>query len=203
MPRHPAAVHIDVEPLTPERWDDFAALCRRMGGNRGCWCMWWREAKGEPRTAPRRLAAQQLLGEARFPGLIAYAGKEREPVGWCALDRRDAFPRLNTTRDTAPEPAGATSGGAEPWVLPCFFVLEEWRHRGVSRALLAAALDEIARRGGTVVEAVPVDPATSNKSASASYTGTLPFFLAAGFTEVARPTPKGRVLVRRVLRADR
>jgi GNAT superfamily N-acetyltransferase len=189
---------IVVHPLTPSRWDDFAALCRRMGGNRGCWCMWWRENKGEPRTETRRAEARTLLAEGRFPGLLAYAGEEREPVGWCAFDRRSALPRLNTTRDTAP----ASTEHEDPWVLPCFFVPQEWRHRGVTRTLLASALEEIARRGGTVVEAVPVDPAVSGRSASASYTGTLPMFLDAGFREVARPTPKGRVLVRRMLRDD-
>ncbi|WP_105971196.1 GNAT family N-acetyltransferase [Streptomyces geranii] len=193
MPDAAARTPIHVERLTPDRWDDFAALCRRMGGNRGCWCVWWREVKGEPRTGPRRAEAQGLLAAGRFPGLLAYVGQE--PVGWCALDRRDAYPRLDTTRDTAPAP----DSGADTWVLPCFFVPEEWRHRGVQRALLAAALDEVARRGASAVEAVPVDPATKNRTASASYTGTLPFFLAAGFTEVARPTPKGRVLVRRLL----
>ncbi|MFI1394319.1 GNAT family N-acetyltransferase [Streptomyces sp. NPDC020681] len=191
---------IDIAPLTQGRWDDFATLCRRMGGNRGCWCFWWRESKNEPRIRPRRVEAQALLAEDRFPGLLAYVGDE--PVGWCALDRRSSFPRLNTTRDTASAPQGATGrtpADDDPWVLPCFFVLEEWRHRGVTRALLAASLDEISRRGGRVVEAVPVDPATTRRSPSGSYTGTLPLFLAAGFEEVARPTPTGRVLVRRTL----
>jgi hypothetical protein len=62
--------------------------------------------------------------------------------------------------------------------------------------LLATAVEFAYRRGATVVEGVPVDPAVVDRSPGGSYTGTLPMFLDAGFEEVARPTPKARVTVR-------
>jgi hypothetical protein len=63
--------------------------------------------------------------------------------------------------------------------------------------LLDAAVDFAVSHGARRVEGVPVDPATRTRSSSASYTGTLPTFLSAGFSEMARRTPKGRVVVRK------
>jgi hypothetical protein len=70
----------------------------------------------------------------------------------------------------------------------------------VTAALLEAAVALATEHGATAVEGVPVDPATKRRTPSASYTGALPLFTAAGFEEVARRTPKGRVVVRRPAR---
>jgi GNAT superfamily N-acetyltransferase len=183
--------NVTVAELVPERWPDFQALARQMGGNRGCYCMWWREERGE-RAQPRAAAARQVVEQGPPPGLIAYAAET--PVGWCAVAPRAVYPRLNTARDTRPLADAADLDRV--WVVSCFFIPEAWRGRGVSRALLDAAVDFAYRHGATVVEGVPVDPAVVDRSPGASYTGTLPLFLAAGFEEVARPTPKARVTVR-------
>lgn len=185
-------VNVTVAELTLDRWPDFVALARQMGGNRGCYCMWWREERGERLRRPRADAARQVVAEGPAPGLVAYAGGT--PVGWCAVAPRAVYPRLNTGRDT--RPLADVSDLGRVWVVSCFFVPEPWRGRGVSRALLDAAVDFAYRSGAAVVEGVPVDPAVVDRSPGASYTGTLPMFLAAGFEEVARPTPKARVTVR-------
>jgi GNAT superfamily N-acetyltransferase len=181
---------LTVAELDLDRWPDFLALARQMGGNRSCYCMWWREERGERLGRPRSEAAREVVEAGPAPGLIAYAGET--PVGWCAVAPRAAYPRLNTARDTKPLDADLD----RVWVVSCFFVPEQWRGRGVSRALLAAAVDFAYRSGAAVVEGVPIDPAVVDRSPGGSYTGTLPLFLAAGFVEVARPTPKARVTVR-------
>jgi hypothetical protein len=53
------------------------------------------------------------------------------------------------------------------------------------------------RRKDAAKKLVHKGPATKPRTATASYTGTLPTFLAAGFEEVARRSPKSRVVVRR------
>lgn len=180
-----------VEPLSPGRWEDFAVLCRAMGTNRACWCMWWREEGHQAGT--RRERARSLVDTAVHPiGLLAYAGGE--PVGWAAVSPRAEYPRLNHTRETA-----AVGACGTVWAVPCFFVLESHRHRGVARALLAAAVELAASAGASAVEGVPGDPDTRARSPSASYTGTTGLFARAGFVEVARRTPKGRVVMRRQL----
>jgi GNAT superfamily N-acetyltransferase len=178
-----------IEPLTPERWGDFAQLCARMGPNRSCWCVFWRRGSEAPRR-PAKAWAQALVAEGERPiGLLAYDGDSA--VGWVAVAARDEYPRLNEGRDTAPvgDPAGV-------WAVPCFFVLEGHRGQGVAGALLDAAVALAFAHGARAVEGVPVDPATRSRSPAASYTGTTAMFAARGFREVARRSPRGRVVMR-------
>lgn len=154
--------------------------------------MWWRDPRGRPPDRPHSRAAKEVVAQEPPPGLIAYDGDT--PVGWCAVAPRPAYPRLNTGRDTKPLDDGYDLD--DVWVVSCFFVPEQWRGRGVARRLLGAAVDFAYRQGAAVVEGVPIDPAVVNRTPGGSYTGTLPLFLAVGFEEVARPTPKARVTVR-------
>lgn len=180
---------IRTRPLVGTRWDDFALLCRSMGPNRSCWCMWWRDDPVSP-SGRAQARARELVARSDHPvGLLAYDGAA--PVGWVSVSPRAEFPRANRRRDTAP--VGGTSG---VWIAPCFFVLPDHRGSGVARELLGAAVRAAASAGARALEGIPGDPATKARSPSASYTGSLPMFLAAGFEEVARRTPKGLVVVR-------
>lgn len=177
------------EPLSEDNWNDFVALCHEMGPNRSCWCLWWRERPGR-QDGTARSRAEALVRESGHPlGALAY--EAGAPVGWVAVSPRSEYPRLNAGRTTAP--LGSAEG---TWAVPCFFVVPPLRGKGVARALLGAALDLARSEGARWIEGVPGDPATKDRSPSASYTGTVALFRAAGFTEVARRTPKGRVLMR-------
>lgn len=183
---------LSVAELTPERWPHFLELARQMGGNRSCYCMWWREERGARLERPRKESARRVVDEGPPPGLIAYDGAT--PVGWCAVAPRAAYPRLNTGRDT--RPLADDHDLHLVWVVSCFFIPERWRGRGVGRRLLTEAVEFAYRHGADIVEGVPVDPEVVRRSPSGSYTGTLALFEAAGFVEVARPSPKARVTVR-------
>lgn len=184
---------IQTRPLAPDHWDDFALLCRSMGPNRSCWCMWWRDdptSRAQGRRAPAQARARELVARNDHPvGVLAYDGTD--PVGWAAVSPRAEFPRVNRRRDAAP--VGETAG---VWIAPCFFVLPERRGTGVARALLGAVTRAAESAGARALEGIPADPATRARTPTASYTGTLPMFAAAGFREVARRTPKGLVVVR-------
>lgn len=184
---------IQTHPVTLERWDDFAALCRSMGPNRSCWCMWWRDDPASPARGPKspaRARARELVARSDHPvGVLAY--DRGAPVGWAAVSPRAEYPRVNRRRDAAP--VGGTDG---VWIAPCFFVLPDRRGTGVARALLGAAVRTAVSAGARAVEGIPGDPATKSRTPTASYTGTLPMFVAAGFHESARRTPKGLVVVR-------
>jgi hypothetical protein len=43
-----------------------------------------------------RRAFRRLVGQGGEPGILAY--EERKPVGWCAIEPREAFPRLARSR---------------------------------------------------------------------------------------------------------
>lgn len=188
----------ELHPLTPDRWDDFAALCRQMGPNRSCWCAWWWEAPGEPRTEPRRATMARAVEAGPPPGLLL--AEDETPVGWVAVGPRAGYRRLAATRDTRLDPADTGPGTDDVWAVPCFFVAPSHRGRGHLDTLLEAAVAFAADHGAGAVDGVPVDPSTRARSDAATYTGTVSVFVRHGFRELARRTRSSRVIVRRELR---
>ena len=77
--------------------------------------------------------------------------------------------------------------------MPCFFVRSGARRGGITHALLTAAVGLARRHGATAVEGWPL--AGDGPHRTDRYLGTEPLFAAAGFTDVARPSPR-RVVMR-------
>ncbi len=177
-----------MQPLTPERWGDFARLFGPRGACAGCWCMWWRlpaAAWRQGRGDANRRAFQEVVRRGPPPGLLACAGEE--PVGWCALAPRPVFVRLARSRTLQ------AVDDRPVWSLVCFFVARGWRGRGVSRARLEAAKDFARAQGATCLEGYPVEPARRQADAFV-YTGLASMFRRAGFVEVARRSPTRPVM---------
>lgn len=182
-----AAHTVETAPLTPARWNDLVTV---FGGGSGvcgqCWCMYWR--------LPRREFEQSLGAKSRRlfharvkagppPGLIAYVGKE--PVGWVQVGPRADVPNWNGPRRlTAPTPDAPPADPAV-WGISCFVTKAGRRGEGVSRALLAGAIDWALRNGARVLDACPVDAAAKRPSISL-YHGIASSFRRAGFCEIAR-----------------
>lgn len=184
--------------LTPDLWPALERLFGPQGACGGCWCMWWRvpragklwqETKGAP--AKRRFKRLVLAGEAL--GVLAFAGDEA--VGWCAFGPRRAFPKLERAR------AYQRADTEGVWSVNCFYVARAWRGRGVTRALLDAAVEACARQGAAAVEAYPVTTTRDGRRVAATfaYTGPIGIFEERGFEVVQRESPT-RPLVR--LRLD-
>lgn len=184
---------IRIHPATAERWDDLASLFGPRGACEGCWCMWWRVDRktwDAGRRAGNRKALRRLVEDGTVPGLLAYDGEV--PVGWVALAPREDYPRLDRSRNLA------RVDDAAVWSITCFFVAKDRRGEGLTRRLLAAAVDHVRAHGGRIVEGYPVDPA-GPKTDTSVYTGLLSTFEAAGFREVVRRA-KARPVVRKRVR---
>lgn len=181
---------IEVAPLTVRRWGDLATLFGPHGACGGCWCMWWRLARTEftRRKGPgNRRAFKRIVNSGPAPGLLAYAGGQ--PVGWCAIGPRQAFPALDRSRllkrvDETPV-----------WSVPCFFVAKPFRHHGVATHLLRAAVKYARQHGAQVIEGYPIDPKTKAYPDLFAFTGLVSLFRDAGFVEIARRS-KGRPIMR-------
>lgn len=134
-----------------------------------------------------RAAMKQLVEAGTVPGLLAYLG--REAVGWCAVAPRADYPTLARSRILKPvddEPC---------WSVSCLFVARPFRRQGISVALLRAAVDHVASRGGRILEAYPVEPKSDAPVPAAfAWTGLASAYLAAGFEEVARRSPKRPIM---------
>jgi GNAT superfamily N-acetyltransferase len=72
------------------------------------------------------------------------------------------------------------------WSLSCFYIRKGYRKRGITSALIAAALDVAKNAGAPALEAYPLD---ANLTPSASGTGYVSTFEQAGFKIVAKRVP--------------
>jgi GNAT superfamily N-acetyltransferase len=72
------------------------------------------------------------------------------------------------------------------WSLSCLYVRKGHRRRGITSALIAAALQAARRAGAPAVEAYPFDAAVSPSASGTGYAST---FARSGFQVVARRMP--------------
>lgn len=173
------ASKLTTRELTPDLWPDLEALFGGNGACGGCWCMFWRQERGEDwsemKGAINKRRFRALVEDGGAHGVLAYIGGE--PVGWAAFDRRRGLAKLDRA------PSLACDDADRVWSLPCFFVRAGHRRQGVASALIAAAVAAVQRRHGAVIEAYPVRPGKFGKSIPAAFahTGTIAMFEAAGF----------------------
>src|SRR5262245_40253210 len=190
--RRPPGPGLTFHPLTPERWPDFEALFGARGACGGCWCMLWRLRRADferQKGEGNRAAMHALVASGAVPGLLAYdAGA---PVGWCAVAPRACYPALDRWRVLKP------LDDTPVWSVSCLFVAKGHRGRGVSVALLRAAVEHVRRQCGRCVEGYPVEPKTGQLPPVFAWTGLPSAFRQAGFVEVARGSP-----TRPIMRCD-
>ena len=170
------------KPVTKARWDDFAALFEAPGGPSYCWCMAWRATPTEIKEAGR--ASRKPLMHARVQdgttvGLLGYL--EGEPVAWVSIAPRETY------RDLGGPDA---QEGEKIWSLACMYVKRKHRGEGHGAELIEAARAYAKKRGGTVLEAYPVDPA----SPSYRFMGFVPAFERLGFEPVGKAGSRRHVM---------
>jgi GNAT superfamily N-acetyltransferase len=171
---------LTIRPLTPDLWPALEDLFGESGAVGGCWCMYGRIGSAY-RKRPREknkadFRAVVLRGPP--PGLLAFDGDIA--VGWCQLTPRDAVPALDRMWrlkrvDDVPV-----------WSLSCFYVRKGYRRRGITAALIAAALKAAKRAKAPALEAYPFDAEVSPSASGTAYAST---FARAGFKTVARRIP--------------
>jgi GNAT superfamily N-acetyltransferase len=151
--------------------------------------MWWKQTRAEFARLhgdPNRKALKAIVDSRVVPGILAYS--DERPVGWCAVEPREAYTALERSRTLA------RVDGKPVWSVPCFYVARDFRGRGVMRNLLAGAIDWAGKNGARMIEAYPVEP--GDKPASSLYTGVVSMFQDAGFVEVMRRSAR-RPIMRR------
>ena len=109
------------------------------------------------------------------PGVLAYV--DGVAAGWCAVAPRGDYGRLARSRATAP------LDDEQVWSVVCFFIRRGMRKRGLTKALLSAAVELAIEHGAKIVEGYPVE------GKGDPFHGVASVFEAAGFKEVARRVP--------------
>jgi hypothetical protein len=128
-----------IRPLTPELWPALEELFGEKGACKDCWCMYWRIGAAYRKQPPEanKQAFRQIVRNGPPPGLLAFDGDLA--VGWCQLTPRNALPWLDRNWrlkrvDDLPV-----------WSISCPYVRIGYRRRGVTSALIAAAVESAKR----------------------------------------------------------
>jgi GNAT superfamily N-acetyltransferase len=181
---------LTVRPLTPDLWPALEDLFGERGACNGCWCMYWRIGNAYRRQPQEKNKAEfrEVVADGPPPGLIAFHGDL--PVAWCQLTPREVLPWLDRAWRRIDE--------TPVWAISCFYVRKSYRKRGITSALIEAAVETAKRAGAPAVEAYPLD---ADLSPSASGTGYVSTFVRAGFQIVAHRT-RARPIMRLELRTQ-
>jgi GNAT superfamily N-acetyltransferase len=188
-----------VVPANKASWDDLQAILGERGYAAGCQCQKFKIGHHEWTSATRQERAARLREETncgrprarKTSGLVAYL--DGEPVGWCAVEPRTAYPRISRTawrgRDEDRLDAGV-------WAVSCFITRVGYRRRGVTYALARAAVDFARKRGARALEGYPmITEPFKEITWGELHVGSHWAFADAGFTEVNRPSLR-RVVMR-------
>jgi GNAT superfamily N-acetyltransferase len=172
---------IEVHPAAVDRFDDVTAILAPKNPDApACWCLSYRIPNQEFRglAGPERPARlRRYAQEGTPPGVIAYV--DGEPAGWCSVSPRASHHRLTHSR-TIP-----TIDDVPVWSVICIVIRPPFRRKGLSRHLLAGAIDYARTRGAAMLEAYPIDAEGGRVSSALAYVGTTSLFEAAGFARVA------------------
>lgn len=168
---------LSIVPLTPEQLPALVDLFGTQGPVSRCWCMYWRigAAYRQRSAAENQAAFAELVQQGPPPGLVAFDGGRA--VGWCQLTPRAALPWLERTwrlRRVDEQPV---------WCISCFYIRKGYRRRGVTAALIRAAIEAARAAGAPALEAYPLDAELTPSTSSTGYAST---FARLGFKEVAR-----------------
>jgi GNAT superfamily N-acetyltransferase len=175
------SLNLKFYPVTAKLWKDLEKLFGERGACGGCWCMWWRLSRSEfnkQKGQGNKRALKKIIDSGEIPGILAY--DTSGPIGWCSVAPREKFSTLERSRilqrvDEKPV-----------WSVVCFFIAKPFRRKGVTIALLKAAIEHAKKNGAKVVEGYPVDPKKGETPDVFANTGLASAFRQAGFVEVLR-----------------
>lgn len=193
---------VTVVPANEAGWSDLQAIFGTRGEAAGCWCQRY---KLQPREAfkshPPAVRAERLRrqancgnpGAAATSGLVAYLGGE--PAGWCAVEPRSAYAGLLRVYRTPWQGRTEDKSDAGVWAVTCVLARAGYRRRGVSYALVRAAVDFARERGARAIEGYPmITRPGQDVPWGELHVGTRSIFAAAGFTEIGQPSPRRTVM---------
>ena len=197
------ATRLTIVPANEASFEDLQTVFGTRGSAAYCQCQRY---KLRPREAfakfpveerAHRLRTQTECGHPKSKttsGLVAYL--DGEPVGWCALEPRTAYPGL--IRNSPVPWKGRTEDKTDDsvWAVTCVFARAGSRRRGIGYALARAAVGFARERGARALEAYPLLTKPGEDITWGELNvGTRSMFEAAGLAQVSHPT-KRRVVMR-------
>ena len=189
-----------IVPANQASSEDLDKIFGTRGEPGHCRCQWFQnpgKAFGaltdEERAEMLRVQTACSNPQAKkTSGLVGYL--HGEPVGWCAVEPRTAYPRLRGSRIPW-EGRDENKDSDDVWAAVCFVTRTGYRGMGVSRAMAAAAAEFARGRGARAVEGYPMLLPEGKKAMwGEMFVGSRSIFEQAGFAEVSHPTPRRLVM---------
>jgi GNAT superfamily N-acetyltransferase len=203
MPKSKTKDRITAVPANEASWADLQAVFGERGSAADCQCQFfktrgrdWDDRVGGHGGRAKQLRQQTHCGDPcsrETSGLVAYM--DGEPVGWCAVEPRTAYVRLQKKPLVW---AGRDEDKSDDrvWAVTCMITRAGYRKRGVTYALARATVEHARKRGARAVEGYPMIVKPGEEITwGEMYVGNRKVFAAAGFKEVSHPS-KRRVVMR-------
>lgn len=184
-----------VRSLDASSWDGFAELVERNNGvYGGCWCIGF-HLERKTRLDNRASKEERVRTGAAHAALVV--DEDGLVQGWAQYGSPSELPGIKHRReyDKAAPPLPA-------WRITCIFVDSKHRGRGIARAALQGALDQIAERGGGLVEAISEVTAGRQAQGRFLFSATVELFDDFGFTR-GRQVGKHAWIVSRMVPTQR
>lgn len=165
---------VRTRPVGRGQIPELATLFDAARNTRRCWCMapcvgGLAFRVGWVTGSNQRRFTEMADGSPLPMGVLASVSTE--PVGWCATGPQSRYLGVAGTTDDA------------VWLVPCFVVHPDHRSRGVSHALLRAAVEVATHHGATAIEGRPA-PGPEPRAGDA-FRGRESLFAELGFTHTA------------------
>lgn len=185
---------IRVVPANEASWEDLQTVFGRRGSAVICQCQRYKLAPKESfgsfpaEERALRLREQVSPGDpdaGSTAGLVAFL--DEEPVGWCAVEPRTAYPGLLRVYRTPWEGRNEDKADDSVWAVTCVFVRAGFRKQGIAHALAQAAVEHARARGARALEAYPMRTEAGTITWEEIHVGAESIFAAAGMNEVSRP----------------
>ena len=192
---------LTIVPANEASWEDLQAVLGTRGYAAACQCQRFKIGPAGWTPVPLYERAFQLRIQTNCgnpksettSGLVAYL--DEEPVGWCAIEPRTAYPRLPPQR-VVMKARGEDPDDESIWAVTCFATRAGYRRRGIMRALTHATVAFARERGARALEAYPMITHPGEEITWGEvHVGSRGDFANAGFTEVSHPTRR-RVVMR-------
>ena len=179
-----------VRNLDASTWDAFAELVERNNGvYGGCWCIAFHLERKTDVNA--RSTKEELVRTGHAHAALVI--DDGVAQGWAQYGGPDELPgikhRREYVKDAPPSP---------DWRITCIFVDSKHRGQGVARAALEGAIEQIAQRGGGLVEAISEVTARREAQGRFLFSATVELFEDLGFTRGRQVGKHAWIVSRRV-----
>lgn len=185
-------MRLTIGELNASTWDAFAELVERNNGIfGGCWCIGF-HLLSRHQYDDYRAAKEQLVKTDRAHAALVF-DEDGRAQGWCQYGSPEELPNIKHRRkyeqDAPPVP---------DWRITCFWVDAKHRGQGIARAALGGALEQIAKRGGGLVEAIPEVTAGRTAHGRFLFSATVELFEDFGFSRVRQVGKHAWIVARRL-----